>query len=188
MDKNKNFALILAGAMVTAAIVGALTAKYGQTVYTSALSLGAKYRPIQNSNLIHQCPRTHNRAILKGTSVLTLVSASTMCQGKSFITIQLFARNTVNVGFVRKLRPEPLAGEELKTDCSIASHWGRSGYRSVGRFFWIRGKLNAAKPSYAAHRVGSIALHSPQVVHALRAKPIYLNLQVELQSRAADQI
>lgn len=42
MDKNKNFALILAGAMVTAAIVGALTAKYGQTVYTSALSLGAK--------------------------------------------------------------------------------------------------------------------------------------------------
>lgn len=42
MDKNKNFALILAGGMVTAAIVGALTAKYGQNAYSSALSLGAK--------------------------------------------------------------------------------------------------------------------------------------------------
>lgn len=42
MDKNKNFALILAGGMVTAAIVGALTAKYGQNVYSSARSLGEK--------------------------------------------------------------------------------------------------------------------------------------------------
>lgn len=42
MDKNKNFALILAGGMVAAAIVGALTAKYGQNVYSNALSLGEK--------------------------------------------------------------------------------------------------------------------------------------------------
>lgn len=43
MDKNKNFALILAGAIIVAASIGALTAKYGQTVYTSALSLGKQF-------------------------------------------------------------------------------------------------------------------------------------------------
>lgn len=42
MDKNKNFALILAGAMVAAAIVGALTAKYGKNIYDNALSLAEK--------------------------------------------------------------------------------------------------------------------------------------------------
>ena len=40
MDKNKNFALILAGAIVAAAIADALTAKYGQNVYASNLALG----------------------------------------------------------------------------------------------------------------------------------------------------
>lgn len=44
MDKNKNFALILAGVIVVAASIGALTAKYGQTVYTSALNLGKQFR------------------------------------------------------------------------------------------------------------------------------------------------
>ncbi len=43
MDKNKNFALILAGAIVVAAGIGALTAKYGQNVYTSTLSLGKHF-------------------------------------------------------------------------------------------------------------------------------------------------
>lgn len=43
MDKNKNFALILAGAIVVAAIADALTAKYGQNVYASNLVLGKQF-------------------------------------------------------------------------------------------------------------------------------------------------
>lgn len=45
MHIDKNFALILAGAMVAATTVGALTTKYGQNVDTSALLLEQKIPP-----------------------------------------------------------------------------------------------------------------------------------------------
>lgn len=43
MDKNKKFAFILAGAIIIAAIVGAMTAKYGKNAYAKALTLGEQF-------------------------------------------------------------------------------------------------------------------------------------------------